>query len=100
MNITIPVPITTKEFSDIEAEMLFEIAPHLASAGTFAVHRSIMWKQWEVTNVETGMWIAKDSSKAKVIKRAEAMLAKKTPDDLLGAYRKALRLHPHLYGQL
>lgn len=90
MNITLQVPMDTGIYMDVEAVLLFDIAPHLAHVATFAVHRDPMWDRWNVTNVETGLYVTRDEHRAGAIQKARERLAKATPRKLLSAYRKSV----------
>lgn len=91
MKATIAVPMSNEQWVEVEAELLFKIAPHLAHVATFAVHASPdTYPQWCVTNVETGMYLEKAKSRRAAIRTAGERLAKMTTRDFDRAYDKAL----------
>jgi hypothetical protein len=97
MKLDMAVPLDNGFWADVEAEMLFDIAPHVAEVASFMVHsdpRSFF--RWNVSNVETGLWVAHGQSRAEAIKNAKARLADKTPTDFQKAYRKAFDVYKQL----
>jgi hypothetical protein len=79
-----------RRFIPVEADLLPEIAPHLADVATWAVHRGVetdrLW--WMVSNVETGFFATYDADRAQAIRRARDLLAEKTQEEILMRYRK------------
>lgn len=78
------------------AVLLHDIAPHLASVATFAIHRGAKsdpfyrsW--WFVSNVETGGSVAYAPSRNEALDKAAELLATKTTADILRGYRKLRR---------
>lgn len=80
------------EWQVVEGDLLPEIAPHLAHAGTFAIGRShgIDRYWWIVTNLETGFRCAYSRKKKEAIEKAHEKLETKTAAILFGRYRAAL----------
>lgn len=99
MQITLFVPIKNPDgFREVDAEFLFDLAPHLASVGTFAVHlRPSAW-EWTVTNVETGLWVGRGDTRADAIRDARKTLERQTHDSLRKAYKNAPKMYPILRG--
>ena len=101
MRITLSVPIKNPDsFVDVEAEFLFDFAPHLASVATFAIHKGPNSWEWSVTNVETGLWVGKHHVRSEALREASEKLARQTPRKVMNAYRNAPKLYPVLAGQL
>lgn len=94
MNILFSIPLDTGLFVEVDAELLPDLAPHLADVATFAVHLTPnRLDHWSVTNLETGLHITKDSSKAMAIKRAQMLLSYQTHEKVERAYRNAAKIH-------
>ena len=86
------VPLSEYGFFDVEAELLFYIAPHLAHMATFAIHKApYLGETWHVSNVETGCRVTEDMSRAKAIKKAADILKRKSPAEMEIAYSTALK---------
>lgn len=94
MKITLPVSMVYPyDFREVEASILFGLAPHLASIGTFAIHVDPQETGcWNVTDVETGLWISRDRNRDAAIKKAKRQLARETPETLDAARDRALKL--------
>lgn len=75
----------------VTAELLPDLAPHLAAVASFAMHEepgcSLM--QWKVSNIETGLKVSVGLTPEEAIWIAKQQLASKTVEDILDAYRKA-----------
>jgi hypothetical protein len=94
MKIVFSLPMRNRQVVDVDAEFLFDLAPHLASVGTFAVHEKPLCKGiWNVSNIETGLWVGEGYSRADAIKHATLRLEKQTPESLKAAYLSAKRAH-------
>lgn len=103
MKITLSVPTINPEgFSDVEAEFLFDLAPHLASVATFAIHEEPRSGgfYWNVSNVETGMWVGRGWSKREAISEAKKKLGGATPESMDFAYKRAPQKYPQLANAL
>lgn len=99
MQITLSIPIRDPDgFREVDAEFLFNLAPHLASAGTFAVHLRPNGWEWTVTNVETGLWVGRGETRSAAIREARRKLNTQTHSRLLKAYKNARKLYPILKG--
>ncbi len=99
MKFQLPVATTFGNFAIVEAEMVWDIAPHLADLGTFAVHKEPSSRRWNVSNVETGLHVVDlRMSRVEAIKDAKIRLAEQTRESLLAAYRKAFEQTPQLNG--
>ena len=85
---TVPLP---EGWREVEAELLPDLAPHLAEVATFAAHRCTDNLWWVVANVETGMRVSYDLKRHHAVSVAKATLLNKTLEDTLSAYRKARR---------
>lgn len=94
------VPLDNGLWANVEAEILFDLAPHVASVATFMLHLdpSSLFGRWNVSSVETGLWVAHGDSRREALKKARDRLAKKTDQDFLRAYRKAFKLNKQLDG--
>ena len=88
--IDLPVPCQFGVEKVVPAALLFDIAPHLAGVGTFAVHPTVEFGGWVVSNVETGGAISEsvDPTWADAVRRARKFLATKTEKDFRRAMRK------------
>lgn len=78
---------------NVDAELLPELAPHLAFVATFTVHQSqyciSAGTLWQITNVESGRRIGHFyKTKAKAIADARTILSAKTEESFISAYRK------------
>jgi hypothetical protein len=92
MKIDLPIWVGGLEsFVPVEAELLPDIAPHLADVATFALHNDWLSSMWNVTNVETGLYVAKAATRAKVIKEAKLKLAAQTSEKTEAAYDNAAK---------
>lgn len=101
MKITLSVPIKNPDgFVDVEAEFLFDLAPHLASVATFAVHKDPRGLDWNVTNVETGLWISRRMHRADALHDARHVLHDKTPRKMLLAYKNVPKMYPQLANEI
>lgn len=101
MKITLSVPIKNPNaFVDVEAELLFDLAPHLAEVATFAVNKAPDSFGWYVSNVETGLWVASHYKRAPAIRLAAAKLKTVTPEGILAAYANVPKMYPQLVGIL
>ena len=89
-------------FHEVEAEILFDLAPHLASVATFAVHLTpYYWRdQWTVCNIETGLSIAKGKSEKQAIEDARKILQTKTEESMSSGYLKAIKKYEPICGKL
>lgn len=100
MKIDLPLAMEWGEtWVSAEAEILFDIAPHLAHLGTFAVHVEPHYRRWNVSNVETGLFIARSKNlndRNAVIKKARGVLSRTTPQRLGLAYHRAIRKYPQV----
>lgn len=94
MKIELTLPLISGDDITVEAELLPNIAPHLARVSTYALHRVPYWKGWSVSSVETGHYVSKDLTRAGAIKKAAQRLSDKTPKQVLATYRKALKAFP------
>jgi hypothetical protein len=89
MKIDLPVPLDIGCFYDVEATLLPDLAPHLAEVASFVVHITPHHiDHWTVANLETGLHIAKDESRAKAIRKARERLKGQTVEGVIRAYRK------------
>ena len=97
MKLTITVPYSTY-WEEVEVDLLFGLAPHLADVATFGVHRGARedasW--WIVCNLETGMRITNSAVKAYAIREAKRRLSLVCKEELLSAYRKAKSFYPQI----
>lgn len=75
----------------VEAALLPDIAPHLASVASFALHENhgFSLHRWEVSNIETGLKVGAGMELGDAIARAELELRHKTVEDILDTYRDA-----------
>jgi hypothetical protein len=92
LKITLPVAIgynAFSDFADVQAELLFDMAPHLADVATFALHKDppLKW-QWTVSNVETGLFVTRETSKRLALRKAKLKLASQTPESMSAALEK------------
>ena len=89
-----------REWLVVPAEIVFNIAPHLANIATFAVHKTPNYfgyrGGYQITNVETGFRVGEDRQKSKAIAIAKAknILATITTQKCVEAMDKA-RKTPH-----
>lgn len=89
----IALPIVGKSIDEtikwkvVYAELLHDIAPHLAHVGTFALHATpgTLLQQMTVSNVETGRMIAHGKTPSAAISAAKRKLTKCTPAFLASA---------------
>ena len=77
----------------LKAQLLPDLAPHLAHVATFALHLGakcdpLYRHWWFVSNVETGCMVAYDTDKIEAIRKASERLAKKSVTDIRAAYRR------------
>lgn len=88
MKITVPIAWYKDPAPVVEGEIL-DIAPHLAMVATFIVHKAALgdWRDWIVSNVETGASVASGRTRARAIKEASEKLATNDEKSLLLAYR-------------
>lgn len=94
MKIDLALPMDTGEMVVVEAELLFQVAPHLASVGTFALHQKPHYSDmWNVTNIETGCWAGRGHSRAEAVRNAKNRLRNQTPESFAKVLRQAVRLH-------
>lgn len=84
-----------KDFAPVTATLLPDLAPHLASVATFAVHQSpaiaggFAWG-YSVSNVETGLGVSQlCRTPENAIDVARRILKTKTEADALAAYERA-----------
>lgn len=80
-------------WEDVDAELLPDIAPHLAGIATFAVHRGARADKhwWMVTNLETGLLVTHSIWKETAIELAANKLATKTVGQVETALTKRYR---------
>ena len=103
MPIKIDIELSTESFlgrstAQVEAELLHDIAPHLAGILTFAVHKipdkvfSQFGHKYRVTNLESGFCVgeADSNTKAEAIRKAREFLATKTPKEARYLLAKAM----------
>lgn len=95
MNINLPLYDNgTKSYDTVVNADIVDIAPHLASLATFAVHRS-PWPEepgWCVTNVETGSAVVtRCTSRTEAVEMARDRLAQKTPAETAAAVEAGYR---------
>lgn len=94
MNIELPLPLNTGIDVLVDAKLIFDCAPHLASVGTFALHEKPFHEgMWNVTHIETGCWAGTGSSRAAAIRNAKDRLRKQTPESFTKICRQAVRIH-------
>lgn len=97
MKVVLSLPMTNHLWVEVEADILFDIAPHLAGVATFAIHNSPdTFGMWNISNIETGMWIMQAETRAQAIRAAEEKLATKTVADFERAYEKVFNKLPQL----
>ena len=90
MRLTIIAAMTDGQDSALDGELLFDLAPHLASVGTFMVGRNAYGIAWQVTNLECGRTVSgTHGTKRLAIASAKKRLGRVTPEELLRAYKKA-----------
>lgn len=82
----VPAPV-------VRAELVPEIAPHLASVFTPAVHRAPPgmqhWGAWQVSDVETGQRVGRSySTRCKCLINVAVYLGDKTVADITKAHRR------------
>lgn len=99
----ITLPINWREgWAEVEAELLPDIAPHLAHVATFAInrgaHQDAYW--WIVTNIETGLKVSYSPRKATALKLARRILALKTPQAIHASYRTRIKMYPQIVGTI
>lgn len=98
MKITMPLQ-WAEAWLDVEAELV-DVAPHLASELTFAIHRnpegSMRWGRWSISNVETGLHLYTGWSRAKTIEGATAKTAPKGIRHARRGLRKAAEKYPQI----
>lgn len=90
---TICLPLACRDgWYSVDAELVHDIAPHLAHVATFAVHRV---PHWQSTHVETGFRVGSwyDTRDA-AIDATRIVLATKTPADIAAAVRAAVKRAP------
>lgn len=75
-----------------QATLLPDIAPHLASVATFAVHKASACL-WHVSNVETGTLVSVDMKKEKAIANAKERLSRVSAERIEIAMDKAMMLY-------
>lgn len=99
MNAVLALPMTNGLWVEVDAEILFDIAPHLADVATFAVHPSPdEFLKWNVSNIETGMWVMKGDNRSAAIRKAADILGSKDEEDFRRAYEKAFKTFKQLNG--
>lgn len=97
MMIRLPVNYLTG-WKEVEAEIV-DVAPHLASHGTFALHPKIdrvRYGEWTVSNVETGLHIFTGATKKEAVAGAAQALADKTLRRLQLGYCRAIANYPQI----
>lgn len=83
---------------DVQAEIV-DVAPHLASIATFAVHEN-PWEylscKWRVSNVETGFCVgqAYAGTREDAIRKARKFLAGVSKQKMVGVTKRAARMRP------
>jgi len=85
--IDIPLAWLPSDFAPCVRAEIVDVAPHLASVATFAVHRHKFGRGWRVSNVETGGYVdvgvqltrddAIDAATAKLSRFTSAQVAKR-----------------------
>ena len=89
-----------REWLVVPAEIVFDIAPHLASVATFAVHKTPPYYGrsggYQITNVETGFRVgeSRQKSKAAAISTAKKKMTIITVQRCVEALNKANKI-PH-----
>ena len=75
----------------VNAQLLFDLAPHLAGIATFAVHQDAWFPSiWNVTHIESGLAVVHSKpTKMQAIKNAKHILANKTVGDVMRGMRKS-----------
>lgn len=93
---TIYLPLACRDgWYSVDAELVHDIAPHLAHIATFAVHQVSWTDGWRCSHVETGFRVGNwyDTRDA-AIEAARIVLAAKTPADIAAAVRAAVKRVP------
>lgn len=97
MKIQTIVPLNNGLWAHVDAELLFDLAPHVSDVATFMVHLDPRrLSSWSVSSVETGLWVAQGDDRREVIERARKRLAEKDSDDFRTAYREAFKVYKQL----
>lgn len=95
---TICLPLACRDgWYSVDAELVHDIAPHLAHVATFAVHRLQGSRDyWQCTHVETGLLAGNlfHASRDAAIEATRIVLATKTPADIAAAVRAAVKRAP------
>lgn len=91
-------------WKDMDAEIV-DVAPHLASVATFAIHRNdertLRLGDWAISNVETGLHVHTGfGSRRDVINQAKLTLSKKSVRKCQIAYKDAIKMYSQLAAEL
>lgn len=84
MKIDLPI-IMENQLEVVVLAEIVDVAPHLAEIATFAVHHHGL-RDWRVTNLETGGFVAKKESRVKCLAWASERLFLRSPSDMEEAY--------------